>query len=72
MNVHRALYHCVGRFSVHDIEYAMDDLVTFESQEGGTQYLFVMAIHKDFHETDRKSTRLNSSHEFVSRMPSSA
>jgi hypothetical protein len=28
MNVHRALYHCVGRLGVHDIEYAMDDLVT--------------------------------------------
>ena len=25
-----------------------------------------------FNESDRKSTRLNSSHEFVSRMPSSA
>ena len=33
-------------------------------------------IHEDmarfFANTDRKSTRLNSSHEFVSRMPSSA
>jgi hypothetical protein len=38
--MHRALYHCVGRLGVHDIEYAMDDLVTFESQEGGAQYLF--------------------------------
>ena len=28
-------------------------------------------IYRDW-ETDRKSTRLNSSHEFVSRMPSSA
>ena len=26
----------------------------------------------DLHKQDRKSTRLNSSHEFVSRMPSSA
>src|SRR5271165_1600445 len=51
MNVHRALYHCVGRPGVHDIEDAMDDLVTFESQEGGAQYLFVISIHKDFHET---------------------
>src|SRR5277367_84467 len=51
MNVHGALYHCVGRLGVHDIEYAMDDLVTFESQEGGAQYLFVISIHKDFHET---------------------
>ena len=29
----------------------MDDLVTFESQEGSTQYLFAIPIHKDFHET---------------------
>jgi len=29
------LYHSVGRLGVHDIEHAMDDLVTFESQEGG-------------------------------------
>ena len=29
------------------------------------------ALYRDW-ETDRKSTRLNSSHEFVSRMPSSA
>ena len=28
-------------------------------------------VYRDW-ETDRKSTRLNSSHEFVSRMPSSA
>ena len=50
MNVHRALYHCVGRPGVHDIEYAMDDLVTFESQERGAQYLFGVPIDKDFHE----------------------
>ena len=31
--MHRALYHRVGRLGVHDIEYAMDDLVTFEAQE---------------------------------------
>jgi hypothetical protein len=51
MNVHRALYHSVGRLGVHDIEHAMDDLVTLKSQEGGAQYLFVISIHKDFHET---------------------
>jgi hypothetical protein len=33
MNVHRALYHCVGRLGVHDIQDAMDDLVALESQE---------------------------------------
>jgi hypothetical protein len=26
----------------------MDDLVTFETQEGGAQYLFVISIDKDF------------------------
>ena len=31
MNVHRALYHRVGRLGIHDIEYAMDDFVTFKS-----------------------------------------
>src|ERR1700685_1595842 len=39
MDVHRALYHRVGRLGVHDIEYAMNNLVTFEPQEGGAQYL---------------------------------
>ena len=35
--------------------------------------IFTMAIWRRLdHEIDRKSTRLNSSHEFVSRMPSSA
>ena len=29
-------------------------------------------INSDFHFRDRKSTRLNSSHEWISRMPSSA
>ena len=33
--------------------------------------VMVMVGYRDW-ETDRKSTRLNSSHEFVSRMPSSA
>ena len=32
---------------------------------------FGKGVYRDW-ETDRKSTRLNSSHEFVSRMPSSA
>ena len=41
-----------------------------------TQYNPVQAVIYDFQDSrsgqDRKSTRLNSSHEFVSRMPSSA
>src|SRR5215469_1040311 len=51
MNVHRALYHCVRRLGVHDIEHAMNHLVTLKSQEGSTQYLFAIPIHQDFHET---------------------
>ena len=31
-----------------------------------------MGVLAEIHNRDRKSTRLNSSHEFVSRMPSSA
>src|SRR5690348_11574687 len=50
MNVHRALHHRVGRLGVHNIENAVDDLVTCESQEGGAQYLFAISIHQDFHE----------------------
>ena len=36
-----------------------------------SQTLSAKSVYRDW-ETDRKSTRLNSSHEFVSRMPSSA
>ena len=39
----------------------------------GQRGLNIMEFCKAFNaQTDRKSTRLNSSHEFVSRMPSSA
>ena len=38
---------------------------------GAALVLGVWQWYRDW-ETDRKSTRLNSSHEFVSRMPSSA
>ena len=34
--------------------------------------LMVLLVFWSVHQPDRKSTRLNSSHEFVSRMPSSA
>ena len=36
-----------------------------------TAFLFYEAVYRDW-ETDRKSTRLNSSHSAKSRMPSSA
>ena len=32
----------------------------------------ILEVMKHFKESDRKSTRLNSSHEWISRMPSSA
>ena len=38
---------------------------------GATRQIPIASGYRDW-ETDRKSTRLNSSHEFVSRMPSSA
>ena len=41
------------------------------SAEAATIKNGVACSYRDW-ETDRKSTRLNSSHEFVSRMPSSA
>ena len=43
-------------------------IVSLANTEGGTLLLGV----EDDGTVDRKSTRLNSSHEFVSRMPSSA
>ena len=42
-----------------------------EKEYEGTITLGATTPYRDW-ETDRKSTRLNSSHEFVSRMPSSA
>ena len=51
--------HSVG---VIDSDYRGNSKVLLKNNSG---------IYRDW-ETDRKSTRLNSSHEFVSRMPSSA
>jgi hypothetical protein len=45
MDVHRALHHRVRRLGVHNIENAVDDLITRESQKGGAQYLFAISIH---------------------------
>ena len=44
---------------------------TFERWQKEYNYKYVVSRYRDW-ETDRKSTRLNSSHEFVYRMPSSA
>ena len=44
-------------------------------EELRTRYLEIMAepaFQQEFRDLDRKSTRLNSSHEWISRMPSSA
>ena len=45
----------------------MDSGLDFQHQIELAQALMAMQV-----DADRKSTRLNSSHEFVSRMPSSA
>src|SRR3974377_1562463 len=50
MNVHRTLHPRVRRLCIHNVEDAVNDLVTCESQEGGTKYLFAISIHQDFHE----------------------
>ena len=51
------------------------DLSTINPSESeiiaGNTYHFKNTVYRDW-ETDRKSTRLNSSHEIPSRMPSSA
>ena len=47
------------------------DTSTYLTAESDTLATVTGRVYRDW-ETDRKSTRLNSSHEFVSRMPSSA
>ena len=74
-----------GRLKWHvdtDILYKLASIVFFEKGEDPRTYDFKYNAekiefwkqHKDYRdwETDRKSTRLNSSHEIPSRMPSSA
>ena len=54
-------------------EGAMGHLKSFIAAEASQTYLgYPHELPADWKERDRKSTRLNSSHEFVSRMPSSA
>ena len=45
---------------------------TYQIQEQEQAVLTTFGVPKAVAETDRKSTRLNSSHEWISRMPSSA
>ena len=53
-----------GNVHIHEEPYEQDNSVVFEMRCGSGCY-------RDW-ETDRKSTRLNSSHSAKSRMPSSA
>ena len=67
----KALHVCELCFGPLEVNYDYDQLrctVTRDSIEAGPKSIW---RYRDW-ETDRKSTRLNSSHEFVSRMPSSA
>ena len=52
------------QFAISYEQYMLEQEALAESRNS-------IAPYRDW-ETDRKSTRLNSSHEFVSRMPSSA
>ena len=59
--------------SMQTIVIALQNSVEFKDMGVATSSntFFRSPLYRDW-ETDRKSTRLNSSHEFVSRMPSSA
>ena len=54
-----------------NILFGNDQLVTSQQVTGGLGLVVSNALYRDW-ETDRKSTRLNSSHLKLSRMPSSA
>ena len=60
-------YEMVNGF--HDTANAVAMIIYTNSMKAG--YSVIMAWYRDW-ETDRKSTRLNSSHRSLSRMPSSA
>ena len=47
-------------------------MIYFAKQHMVKLFVSVLALYSSIAIADRKSTRLNSSHEFVSRMPSSA
>ena len=65
----------MDRLPVADDVYSMpyDDafLLGWNTAADQLRGFYSTGTYRDW-ETDRKSTRLNSSHEFVSRMPSSA
>ena len=71
----------VGDYSVADGNYAFEPFVNAEGEGIAASIVAVTGIRDDvgdkirpgwFTKTDRKSTRLNSSHLKLSRMPSSA
>ena len=64
---------CGGKIEVIPESQASAILRCLDKKHGprSLTYMQVLGFYRDW-ETDRKSTRLNSSHEFVSRMPSSA
>ena len=59
-----------SRFGRIDVEAA--DVLHFPSGMPGLEGCRDWALLADADNEDRKSTRLNSSHEWISRMPSSA
>ena len=63
---------CIIVKALNDVSESLtrESLIEFMHSAGWPQFN-VRTGYRDW-ETDRKSTRLNSSHEFVSRMPSSA
>ena len=56
--------------SVIDADLKIQLDLAIPSEELYMKYLYHSAVNKPY--VDRKSTRLNSSHEWISRMPSSA
>ena len=48
------------------------ELKEIKGKRRGDDFVYRVFVTKEGHIIDRKSTRLNSSHEWISRMPSSA
>ena len=60
----------IDRRNINNLRYADDTTLMAESEEE-LKSLF-MKVKEESEKVDRKSTRLNSSHNVASRMPSSA
>ena len=69
MHVHEAIVNQVNQ-NMPDEEVLYDLAELFKIFGDSTRIKILYVLFES--EIDRKSTRLNSSHEFVSRMPSSA